>query len=135
MMGPWSHRPKLRSLRGTAASHDVVMGDDRASTSAGGRDVGATWGEQIASAPAASNHPVGEHSLYSAPAPAPAAGGVLLYKVADAARLLNISRTLIFEQLRTGRLASVKQGRIRLIPATALLDYVELLVEESREAV
>ena len=63
------------------------------------------------------------------------ASGVLLFKVAEAARLLNMSRTLVFEQLRTGRLASVKQGRVRLIPATALLDYVALLVEESHEAV
>lgn len=57
----------------------------------------------------------------------------LLYKVSDASRLLNMSRTLIFEQLRRGRLSSVKQGRVRLIPATALHDYVDLLVKESQD--
>jgi len=59
---------------------------------------------------------------------------VLLYKVTDAARVLNMSRTVIFEQLRAGRLRSVKQGRTRLIPATALQEYVELLVKESLDA-
>jgi excisionase family DNA binding protein len=58
---------------------------------------------------------------------------VLLYKVTDAARLLNLSRTLVFEQLRAGRLASVRQGRARLIPATALRAYVDLLVREAQE--
>lgn len=57
---------------------------------------------------------------------------VLLYKVTDAARLLNLSRTIVFELLRTGRLRSVKQGRVRLIPATALREYVDLLVRESQ---
>ena len=57
---------------------------------------------------------------------------VMLYKVTDAARILNLSRSVIFEQLRAGRLRSVKQGRTRLIPASALREYVELLISESR---
>lgn len=60
-------------------------------------------------------------------------GDLLLYKVVDAARMLNISRTVVFELLRAGRLRSVKQGRIRLIPAAALQDYVDLLVRESQD--
>jgi excisionase family DNA binding protein len=59
---------------------------------------------------------------------------VLLYKVKDVARVLNISRTVVFDQLRTGRLQSVKQGRTRLIPATAIRDYVALLIRESQDA-
>ena len=59
--------------------------------------------------------------------------GVLLYKVTDVARLLNLSRTVIFDQLRTGRLESVKQGRTRLIPAAALHKYIDLLVSESQD--
>lgn len=58
---------------------------------------------------------------------------VLLYKVTDAARLLNMSRTVIFDQLRSGRLTSVKQGRLRLIPASALQNYIDLLIREAQD--
>jgi len=56
---------------------------------------------------------------------------VQLYKVPDAMRMLNLSRTVIFELLRTGRLRSVKQGRTRLIPASAIHDYIALLEREA----
>lgn len=58
---------------------------------------------------------------------------LLLYRVKDAMRLLNLSRTVIYEQLRTGRLRSVQQGRARLIPAGAIRDYIKLLESEARE--
>lgn len=48
--------------------------------------------------------------------------------------LLSMSRSVIYEQLRAGRLHSVKQGRARLIPATAIRHYVELLIHESEGA-
>lgn len=54
-----------------------------------------------------------------------------LYKIPEAMRLLSMSRSVIYEQLRAGRLRSVTQGRARLIPAKAINDYVELLMEES----
>lgn len=56
-----------------------------------------------------------------------------LYRVKDAMRLLNLGRTVIYEQLRTGRLRSVQQGRARLIPAGAIRDYIQLLENEARE--
>ncbi len=56
-----------------------------------------------------------------------------LYRVKDAMRLLNLSRTVIYDQLRTGRLRSVQQGRARLIPAGAIRDYIKLLEDEARE--
>jgi excisionase family DNA binding protein len=56
---------------------------------------------------------------------------VLLYKVDDVARLLNVSRTVVFALLRTRRLRSVSEGRARRIPAAALDDYLELLDRES----
>jgi len=56
---------------------------------------------------------------------------VQLYKVTDAARVLSLSRTVIFELLRSGRLRSVKQGRTRLIPAAAIRDYIILLEREA----
>jgi excisionase family DNA binding protein len=58
----------------------------------------------------------------------------LLYRVSDVMELLNLSRTVIFDQIRLGRLRSVKQGRIRRIPASAVRDYVSLLEQESRAA-
>jgi excisionase family DNA binding protein len=45
--------------------------------------------------------------------------------------LLGISRTVIYEQIRSGRLRSVKQGRTRLIPGNAIADYVALLEREA----
>jgi len=61
-------------------------------------------------------------------------GDVQLYRVTDAVRLLNLGRTAVFELLRTGRLRSVKQGRTRLIPASAIRDYVALLEREAEAA-
>ena len=40
-----------------------------------------------------------------------------------------MSRSVIYEQLRAGRLRSVRQGRTRLIPAAAITDYIALLEE------
>jgi excisionase family DNA binding protein len=57
-----------------------------------------------------------------------------LYRVKDAMRLLNLSRTVIYEQLRTGRLRSVQQGRARLITADAIRDYIALLKNEAEDA-
>ncbi len=57
-----------------------------------------------------------------------------LYKVSDAVRLLNLSRSVIYELLRSGRLRSVTQGRSRLIPQSAIRDYVALLEREAEVA-
>ncbi|WP_435068367.1 helix-turn-helix domain-containing protein [Amycolatopsis thermoflava] len=54
-----------------------------------------------------------------------------LYRITEAMRLLSMSRSVIYEQLRAGRLRSVKQGRARLIPAQTISDYVQLLIDES----
>jgi excisionase family DNA binding protein len=56
-----------------------------------------------------------------------------LYRVKDAMRLLNLSRTVIYEQLRAGRLRSIRQGRARLISADAIRDYIALLEREAGE--
>lgn len=58
----------------------------------------------------------------------------VLYRVVDAMQVLSLGRSAIYEQLRAGRLRSVKQGRIRLIPAAAIADYVSLLEREAKEA-
>ena len=53
-----------------------------------------------------------------------------LYRIADAMAVLSLSRSVIYEQIRSGRLRSVTQGRSRLIPASAIADYVALLERE-----
>jgi excisionase family DNA binding protein len=60
-------------------------------------------------------------------------GAPLLYRVTEVMGLLGLSRSVVFEQLRDGRLRSVHQGRARRIPATAVLDYVRLLEREAAE--
>ncbi|MFI9528058.1 helix-turn-helix domain-containing protein [Micromonospora rosaria] len=54
-----------------------------------------------------------------------------LYRIPEAMALLSLSRTVIYEQIRSGRLRSVTQGRARLVPAQAIADYVALLEGES----
>ena len=51
----------------------------------------------------------------------------LLYRVQDAAQALSLSRSVIFELLRSGRLRSVHEGRTRLIPYEALVEYIASL--------
>ena len=49
-------------------------------------------------------------------------------------RLPNLSRTVIYELMRTGRLRSVEQGRARLITAEAIREYIALLKDEAEAA-
>lgn len=57
-----------------------------------------------------------------------------LYKIPEAMNLLSMGRSAIYEQIRSGRLRSVRQGRSRLISAAAIRDYVTLLEREARES-
>ncbi|MFD5461456.1 helix-turn-helix domain-containing protein [Kitasatospora sp. NPDC127059] len=56
----------------------------------------------------------------------------VLYRVRDAVGVLNLSRTVIYDLIRTGRLRTVNEGRSRRIPAAAITDYVALLEREAR---
>ena len=62
------------------------------------------------------------------PGPAPVPG---LYKIRDAMQLLRMSRSVIYEQIRAGRLRTVKQGRSTFITAAAITNYIELLELEA----
>ncbi|MFC4529738.1 helix-turn-helix domain-containing protein [Sphaerisporangium dianthi] len=66
--------------------------------------------------------------------PTPPSDSLRLYRVTDAMNLLSLSRTVIYEQIRAGRLRSVTQGRTRLIPASAITDYIALLEQEASAA-
>lgn len=66
--------------------------------------------------------------------PAPLPGAVPkrhLYRVPEAMALLSMSRSVLYEQIRAGRIRTVSQGRTRLIPAVAINEYVALLIRES----
>lgn len=54
-----------------------------------------------------------------------------LYRVTEAMAILSLSRSVIYELMRNGRLRSVKEGTSRLIPARAIAEYVALLERES----
>lgn len=60
-------------------------------------------------------------------------GGQLLYRIPEVMAMLSMSRSVLFEQLRNGRLRSVRQGRARYIPASAVADYIKLLEREAAE--
>lgn len=51
----------------------------------------------------------------------------VLYRVDEAADALRLSRSLIYELIRSGRLRTVKAGRRRLVPVAALAEYVDSL--------
>ncbi|GAA1028499.1 helix-turn-helix domain-containing protein [Virgisporangium ochraceum] len=54
-----------------------------------------------------------------------------LYRIPDVMTRLSLSRSVIYELIRAGRLHTVKEGRTRLVPATAIADYLALLERES----
>jgi excisionase family DNA binding protein len=60
--------------------------------------------------------------------------GKVLYRISEAMTVLSMSRSVIYEEIRSGRLRSVKRGRSRLISASAMTDYVTLLEQETRAA-
>lgn len=51
----------------------------------------------------------------------------VLYNVDEAAQALRLSRSVIYELIRSGRLRTIKQGSRRLVPVAALTEYVEAL--------
>ena len=57
----------------------------------------------------------------------------VLYKIREVTAMLRLSRSVIYEQIRAGRLRIVKQGRATLVPASAIADYVALLEREAHE--
>lgn len=61
-------------------------------------------------------------------------GHKALYRIPEAMQMLSMSRTVIYEQIRAGRLRTVRQGRTRLVPAGAIAEYVALLEDETARA-
>ncbi len=59
----------------------------------------------------------------------------LLLTVEEAAERLALGRTMVYAELRAGRLESVRIGAARRVPADALARYVERLRDEQGAAV
>ena len=59
----------------------------------------------------------------------------VFYRIPEAMRMLSLSRSVIYELIRSGRLHTVTEGRTRLVPATAITAYAELLEQESKKGV
>lgn len=57
-----------------------------------------------------------------------------LYRIPEVIELLPLSRSKIYELIRSGRLRSVKEGSSRLVTKSALADYVALLEQEAEVA-
>jgi len=53
----------------------------------------------------------------------------LMHRVPEAAELLRISRSALYELIRSGQVRSVTVGRTRLITHHALTEYVQRLEE------
>jgi excisionase family DNA binding protein len=51
----------------------------------------------------------------------------VLYRVDEAAQALRLSRSLVYQLIRSGQLRTVKAGRRRLVPVEALAEYVATL--------
>ncbi|MFB6624272.1 DNA-binding protein [Streptomyces sp. NPDC056374] len=70
------------------------------------------------------------------PAPEPIATPLTrrLHRVEDAAYVLGFERTTAWQEIRLGRLRTVRVGRRRLVPTEYIDDYVELLKREAEAA-
>lgn len=51
----------------------------------------------------------------------------VMYRVEEAAEALRLSRSAVYELIRSGQLRSVKCGRRRLVPVVALAEYIAVL--------
>jgi excisionase family DNA binding protein len=58
---------------------------------------------------------------------------LMLYRIGDVERLLSLSRRVIYELIRSGRLRTVCEGRSRRISASAIRDYIALLEKEAAD--
>jgi excisionase family DNA binding protein len=55
----------------------------------------------------------------------------ILVSVAGAARMLSIGRTAAWELVRKQKIKSVKIGRTRRVPVSALQEYVQRLLDQA----
>src|SRR4029450_4241161 len=85
------------------------------------------WATQTAHGPEASRWWHREGRAIMAVAESRPAVPAVVYDVDEAAEALRLSRSVLYELIRSGRLRTVKQGRRRLVPVSALAEYVDPL--------
>lgn len=51
----------------------------------------------------------------------------VVYRVEEATEALRLSRSALYELIRSGQLRTVTQGRRRLVPVAALHEYINTL--------
>lgn len=56
-----------------------------------------------------------------------------LHRIETAAEILDVGRSTAYEEIRLGRLRTVRVGRRRLVPTEFIEDYVELLKREAAD--
>lgn len=66
----------------------------------------------------------------AAPAPVRTTPERILLTAEEAAKRLNIGRTLMYHLIGTGEVASVMIGRLRRVPVSAIDEYAQRLVTE-----
>jgi excisionase family DNA binding protein len=59
---------------------------------------------------------------------------VIAYRPAEALQVFPLGRSLLYEKLRTGEIASFRVGRARFIPRQSLVEFMERQLTEEREA-
>jgi predicted DNA-binding transcriptional regulator AlpA len=59
---------------------------------------------------------------------------LVLYKIPEVMAMLRMSRHVVYEQIRRGRLRTVKEGRATFVTAAAIRAYVQLLEQEAEKA-
>jgi excisionase family DNA binding protein len=69
--------------------------------------------------------------MSTAPITAPTVVVPVLYRVEEAAEALRISRTQVYEIIRSGALRTVKIGGSRRVPVDAIAEYVANLGGEA----
>ena len=63
----------------------------------------------------------------------PESPAVLAYSAEVAGELLGLGRTTTYAEIRSGRLRSFKVGKRRLVPASALPEYIEARLQEEED--
>ena len=59
---------------------------------------------------------------------------LVLLKVEEAAHRLSLSRTRLYQLIRDGHITTVRIGRLRRIPTTALTDFTNNLLHQPNQA-
>ena len=55
---------------------------------------------------------------------------VIAYRPAEALQVFPLGRSLLYEKLRTGEIASFRVGRARFIPRQSLIEFMERQLQE-----